>query len=85
LEIEGVSLVPINGDKYTYTLSYDEYLPWRNRIQYHSMNTGEYNIIGFTDTPNSARVYFSNPNNVFQPNGQIPQLNSLQALKTYVL
>ena len=75
LEVEGVSMVPILGSKYTYTLQFEKELPYEVKIFYHSMNQGEYTIIGFPDAPLSAKVYLSGGATL------IPQLSSLSTLK----
>lgn len=82
LEIQGVSLVPVANGKYTYTLNFDERIPYRIKLEYHSMDAGEYVIIGFPGVPLDLSVFTTTGgcpyNNV---NTTVPEVSSLENLK----
>jgi hypothetical protein len=81
VEIEGVSIVPIMNRGYAYTLTYEDYLPWRNRIDYYSMNAGEDMILGFPGAPSTASAFLSSAPGQNSVGARLPEVNSLELLK----
>ena len=84
LEVQGVSLVPVVNGKYTYTLAFENELPYRTRLDYHSMNAGEYVIIGFPGAPLGMTVSSTTQNCPYANfiTNAIPEVSSLDNLKT---
>ena len=80
LEVEGVSIVPILDKGYSYTLRYEEYLPYLNQIDYYSMNAGEDMILGFPGAPATASAFFSTTPGKNTRGAELPELSSLEEL-----
>ena len=81
IEIQGVSIVPILDKGYTYTLRYKDYLPWRNQIDYYSMNTGEDMILGFPGAPATTTAFLGATPGKNTRGAKLPELSSLEELK----
>lgn len=85
VEIRGVGLVPMVNAQYTYELIYENEIPAFNKVNFFSMDAGDFVIIGFPEMPTTTFVSLQERLTVSDELSDSPPvnlLNSLDELKT---
>lgn len=85
LLLYGASIVPILNGVYTYSVYFTEKLPNKFRMDFYSMNAGDYVIVGFPNIPTTtAKVCFTSAPRIDEVGTPITKINGgIAELKAY--